>query len=156
MILAKFHHVELPPPQLNIHTYIQTDGDCTKRVVMTLQDHTLKKYQKSGWSKKSTKKHMCFSKALCTSTADAVGTLTGNQGIPNIFDNCATPIHTMALELWSDFCPWKKLKIVKIMHNLVQMYFRHKENFMLSDPHPNHVVLQIWRHPKLQDGIPNF
>ncbi len=52
MILAKFHHVELPP--LQIHTYIQTriqtDYDDTNRVVTTLRDHTLKneKYFETG------------------------------------------------------------------------------------------------------------
>ncbi len=45
MILVEFHHVELPPPPKSTYTYIQTDDDCTKRVVTTLRDHTLKKEQ---------------------------------------------------------------------------------------------------------------
>ncbi len=44
--MAHFHTFELtlPPTYLNIHTHkhTQTDGDYTKRVVTTLQDHTLK------------------------------------------------------------------------------------------------------------------
>ncbi len=47
MIMAKFHHVELPPPphERNAHTqisHIQTDIDYTKRVETILRDHTLK------------------------------------------------------------------------------------------------------------------
>ncbi len=48
MILAKFHHVELPPPpnltftHTDRYPHIQTDSDCTKRVVTTLRNHTLK------------------------------------------------------------------------------------------------------------------
>ncbi len=47
MILAKFHHVELPPTPAKFtytdrYPHMQTDGDCTKRVVTTLRDHTLK------------------------------------------------------------------------------------------------------------------